>query len=100
MSGLVASLSEAARSYTGSIAWSPLVQLSRASILNVLKGIGFGQLTIKEKDGVETVCGRADIGRTALPVTSLKVVREAFWLRLALFADMVSLTDFRLHVDD
>ena len=84
------SLLNTARSLTGSIAWSPLVQLSRASILNLLKGIEVGQLTVKEKDGTETVCGNASIGRTVLPVTSLKVVHEAFWLRLALFADMVS----------
>ena len=92
MSGLVTSLLDSARSYAGSIAWGPLVQVSRASILSVLKGIQIGQLTIKEKDGTETICGRADLGRTAFPVTTLKVVRDAFWLRLALFADMVGLT--------
>lgn len=90
MAGLVTSLFDTARSYVGSVAWSPLVQLSRSSILGLLSQIQVGQLTVKEKDGTETVCGGASIGRDALPVTTLKVVREAFWLRLALFADMVS----------
>jgi hypothetical protein len=89
MAGVITSLLDSARGYAGSIAWSPLVQLCRTSILNLLKGVELGQLTIKEKDGTETICGRADLGRVALPITSLKVVREAFWVRLALFADMV-----------
>jgi cyclopropane-fatty-acyl-phospholipid synthase len=90
MAGLVTSFLTSARSYASSIAWDPLVQLSRASILALLKGIQVGQLTVKEKDDVETVCGNAVLARTEVPVTSLKVVRDVFWLRLALFADMVS----------
>ena len=90
MASLVTSVLDSLRSYTGSVAWAPLVQLSRSSILSVLSGIERGTLTIREKDGTETVCGGRPVGREEWPVSSLKVLREAFWLRVALFADMVS----------
>lgn len=90
MTSFVSSALDSLRSFTGSVAWAPLVQLSRSSILSLMKGIEVGQLTIREKDGTETLCGKSAEGRDPWPVTSLNVVREAFWLRLAFFADMVS----------
>lgn len=93
MTSLVVSTFDILRRYAGSVAWDPLVQVSRTSILSLLKGIEVGQLNVIEKDDNETVCGNATISRSEVPVTSLKVLKETFWLRLALFADMVSLTN-------
>lgn len=91
MTSLVTFALDTLRSYTGSVAWGPLVQFSRSSIFRVLSGIETGTLTVREKDGSETVCGKPPIGMGPWPAASLKVMREAFWLRVALFADMVSL---------
>jgi hypothetical protein len=90
MAGIVTATLDSLRSYAGSVAWGPLVRTSRAAILSMLQGIEVGQLTIREKDGSETICGKSYEGREPWPVTRLNVLREAFWLRLALFADMVS----------
>lgn len=85
MSGLLTAALDRVRSYTGSVAWGPLVNFSRATILSTLQGIQIGQLTVIERDGSRTICGTSQG-----PSTELYVKREAFWLRLALFADMVS----------
>ena len=90
MAGLVTFALDSVRSFAGSVAWAPLVQFSKSSILNLFKEIEVGQLTIKEKDGSTTVCGKPATDNEDWPVTSLNILREAFWLRLALFADMVS----------
>lgn len=73
------------RSFTGSIAWGPLVNLSRSLILSTLSGIRVGKLTIHERDGTQTICGGLEG-----PITALHIRKDVFWLRLALFADMVS----------
>ena len=39
-------------------------------------------------DGTEIVCGNMKQANNR-PVVSLRVLRDAFWVRLALFADMV-----------
>ena len=90
MTGLVTFALDTLRSYAGSVAWDPLVQASRSSILALLRTIEVGQLNILEKDGREVVCGNATLSRSEVPVARLKVLKDAFWLRLALFADMVS----------
>ncbi|ETN41895.1 uncharacterized protein HMPREF1541_03834 [Cyphellophora europaea CBS 101466] len=79
---------DAVRNYTGSFAWGPLVQLSRSTILNLLKSIEVGQLTVRDTDGTTTICGKVPKDGENAPVSSLRVLRETFWLRLALFADM------------
>jgi cyclopropane-fatty-acyl-phospholipid synthase len=84
MSGYLTSAIDALKSYTGSLAWGPLISLSRSTILGLLKSIQVGQVAVKERDGTVTVCGASDNG----PLTTLEVKRETFWLRLALFADM------------
>ena len=76
------------RALAGSIAWAPLVNLSRTAVLSLLQQIENGQLLVKEEDGRETVCGRFTAGQTLR--TELRIRRETFWVRLALFADMVS----------
>jgi len=90
MSGLVTAALESLRGYTGSIAWGPFIRASRAAVLALLQQIEVGKLVVKEKDGSETTCGGHGAKGATGPQTELKILRETFWLRLALFADMVS----------
>lgn len=76
------------RRYAGSLSWGPLLQLSRSTILSVLRQIEVGELTIEDINGQTTVCGNAAEGHSA---TRLKVHKETFWVRMLLFADMVGL---------
>lgn len=88
MTSLVTSALDRVRNYAGAVAWGPLVQTSRQLVLSLLSQIEHGRLTVIEKDGTNTICGDAE-GETVLPAAHLRVVRDSFWLRLALFADMV-----------
>jgi cyclopropane-fatty-acyl-phospholipid synthase len=88
MTGILLSTLDAVRSYTGSFAWGPLIQVSRSAIFSLLKSIEYGQLIVRDTDGTTTVCGRTPKKGEDAPVTTLEVARETFWLRLALFADM------------
>ena len=90
MSGLITSALDQLRSYSGSIAWDPLLRLSRTAVLSLLQQIKSGQLTVYEGEGTKTVCGEQSGGTGSGPLTELRVRREVFWLRLALYADMVS----------
>lgn len=56
--------------------------------MGVLSRIETGQLVVTDCDGTVTVCG-APGGKDGAPRTELKVVKEAFWVRVLLFADMV-----------
>ena len=69
-------------------AWDPLVSLCKSGTLAQLKGIKIGSLAVHE-DGVDkpaTFFGNKSPDR---PFASLTVHDEKFWVRLALFADMV-----------
>jgi cyclopropane-fatty-acyl-phospholipid synthase len=88
MAGLITSALDSVRNCAGSLAWGPLVNISKSSILSLLGNIQCGQLTVIEQDGTTTVCGNAAGGTRDDPITTLEVKRDAFWLRLALFADM------------
>src|SRR6266480_1292535 len=77
----------ALRSYAGTLAWSPLVRLSRAVCLSLFKKITHGQLEIID-EGESTICGQVR-SFADLPRVTLHVHKETFWLRLVLFADMV-----------
>jgi cyclopropane-fatty-acyl-phospholipid synthase len=86
----------AVASYAGSFAWPPLVSISRAAILALLKNIQIGSLEIRDVDGTLTVCGsppRAEPGGGeksvyTIPHAELKVLNDLFWVRLLFFADM------------
>jgi cyclopropane-fatty-acyl-phospholipid synthase len=81
---------DALRGYAGSLAWGPLVGISRTATLSLLGRIEKGTLVIKESDGRETVCGSPSSPKGSKPPrTELMVHRESFWVRLLLFADMV-----------
>lgn len=79
---------DAARSYLGSFTWSPLVRLSRAAVLGLLGRVEIGHIAIIDHDGSETICGER-WSKEGVPATELTVLKEAFWVRLLLFADMV-----------
>ena len=76
------------RSYLGSFTWGPFVKLSRSAVLGLLGRIEIGQLVVKDCDGTGTICGGAGENNGS-PQTELKVLKEAFWVRVMLFADMV-----------
>lgn len=88
MTSLLTSALDRVRNYAGAVAWGPLVQTSRSVILSLLSQIEQGRLTIIERDGTSTICGDAET-ENVQPATELRVVRDSFWVRLALFADMV-----------
>lgn len=75
----------ALRSYTGSLAWQPLLQVSRNACLSVLSRVQIGCLEIIDEDGTTYNCGPSS---SASPYARLTVNKEMFWVRLALFADM------------
>ena len=76
--------------YAGSLTWSPLVRFSRGAVLSLLRRIAIGQLVVIDTDGAVTLCGTPQI-KDGSPRTELRVLRETFWVRVLLFADMVSL---------
>ena len=76
------------RSYLGSVTWGPCVKLSRSTVLGLLSRIEVGQLVIRDSDGTLTICGQPGV-KDASPRTELRVSKEAFWVRVMLFADMV-----------
>lgn len=76
------------RSYIGSFTWAPFVQISKGAVLGLLKKIESGQLVVLDTDGNVTTCGQKTCSEEA-PKTQLKVLKETFWVRVLLFADMV-----------
>lgn len=71
-------------------AWEPLVSLCRNGTLAQLQGIQCGKLTLYESSSSKA---SAAFGAEApgCPTAVLNVLDEKFWVRLALFADMVRL---------
>ena len=80
---------DAFRSYTGSFIWQPLAGFSRNMVLGLLKRITVGQILVIDNDRTRTVCGAPQV-KDGAPSTELRVLKEAFWVRVLLFADMVS----------
>ncbi|EKG13441.1 Cyclopropane-fatty-acyl-phospholipid/mycolic acid synthase [Macrophomina phaseolina MS6] len=83
----LASRFNALRSYAANAAWGPLVTLSRSAVMAVLTRMRQGRLDIVDVDGGQTLCGRAE-NPAGTPRTTLRVHKDAFWVRMALFADM------------
>ena len=80
---------DAARNYVGSITWEPLVNVSRAAVFRIFRSIEVGQMAIVDVDGVLARFGAEPGSENSEPSLSLKIKKEAFWVRLLLFADMV-----------
>jgi hypothetical protein len=75
----------ALRDYTGNLAWSPLVGMARSACIGLLRKIEVGKLEIVDVTEEVIVCG----GKTEGPATVIQVLSDTFWVRLALFTDMV-----------
>jgi len=93
MSGFFSSALDTLRGYAGSTAWVPLVRISCATVLSLLRRIEFGCFCITDETGSETRCG-SDLGLgshvySTPPRAGLNVKPEVFWVRLALFTDIV-----------
>jgi cyclopropane-fatty-acyl-phospholipid synthase len=71
-------------------AWQPLVSMCRTGTLAQLQNIKIGRLVLFEsgESKASTVFG---VDKEGVPVAFLDVHDEKFWVRLALFADMVCL---------
>lgn len=80
---------ETFRPYAGSFTWQPFVRFSRSTVLSLLTRIDVGQILVTDSDGTRTVCG-APQPKDGTPRTELWVLKESFWVRVLLFADMVS----------
>lgn len=89
LKGAVVSTLDRVKGLVGTVAWGPLVDLSRTAVLSLLKQVEIGQLVIIDKNGTEIVCGQqsAEVDAPS-PNTKLTIHRESFWVRLALFSDM------------
>lgn len=77
-----------ARQAVSSVAWGPLVDLSRSLVLSLLKKVQVGQLRIVDENGHLTICGKEDVPADE-PQTELRVHKDTFWVRMLLFTDMV-----------
>jgi hypothetical protein len=95
---------------TATYLWTLVVNLSRRAVLAVLSRVTIGQLVITDTaTNVTTVCGAlapprrgseedlkgssgkgSDSNGNDAPLAELRVHGEAFWVRMLLFADMVS----------
>lgn len=74
------------RGFAGSFTWGPLLRTARYGVQSLLERIEVGELVITDEHGVVTRYGKAG----ASPRAELKINKETFWVRLMLFADMVS----------
>lgn len=81
---------DAFRTYAGSFTWQRLVRFSRNTVLNLLRRIATGQIVVRDSDGAVTICG-APQAKDGTPRSELRVLKETFWVRVLLFADMVSI---------
>ena len=85
---------ESWRTSVGCVTWGPLVRFSRSAVLTVLSRIALGQVVVVDSDGTATHCGEPGESSEG-PNAELKVVKDSFWVRALLFADMVR--DSGLH---
>lgn len=76
------------RTYVGSATWGPLVRLSRGLVLGLLQRVEIGQLVVTDCNGAVFACGQTP-AKGNWPKTEVKVLKETFWVRALLFADMV-----------
>jgi len=81
---------EILRTYAGSFTWQPLVRFSRGIVLSLLRRIAIGQIVVRDSDGAVTICGAPQV-KDGTPRSELRVLKETFWVRALLFADMVSI---------
>jgi hypothetical protein len=79
---------DTAHSYAGSFTWEPAVRFSRSTVLNMLMRVEVGQIVVRDVNGQVAICGSSKPKDGSLRVEQ-QVKKEAFWVWLLLFADMV-----------
>ncbi|KAL6719135.1 hypothetical protein ACLMJK_003372 [Lecanora helva] len=79
----------------GSFTWGPFVKLSRNIVLSLLGRIETGNLIIVDSDRTVIKCGSSD-GKDGSPHAELMILKETFWVRALLFADMGFAESFML----
>lgn len=89
MSTIVLSNVDRLRTNISYVAWGPLVNVARRLVQGFLNRIEIGQLVVEEH-GESIVYGSRNlvVGSPPFPVTTLKIVSDTFWLRVAAFSDM------------
>ena len=84
------SLVTSATSTVASAAWPYVVPLARQAVCALLSRVNTGSLTIEDVDGKVWYFGDHSKAQGAEKLAAKITVRkEAFWLRLAIFTDMV-----------
>lgn len=76
---------DSSRNYFVNKSWVPLVNLARNSILSLMKRITVGKLRILTEQGVWEF---GDLVTKDAPSAELRVVNEAFWVRLLMSGDL------------
>ena len=89
VSSSLAALTDLVRATAGSTTWAPVVNVSRRAVCMLLSRIEHGQLSIIDVDGGVIRFGDGLGDSTKGKKVELRVQREAFWVRLFLFSDMV-----------
>jgi len=69
-------------------AWRPLVALCKNGTLSQFQNLNHGKLVLFE-GGASKATAAFGSDKEGLPIAFLNVLDEKFWVRLALFADMV-----------
>lgn len=80
-------------------AWGPLVTLCKDGTLSQFQNLKHGKLVVFE-GGSSKATAAFGSDKEGLPIAFLHVLDEKFWVRLALFADMVrssTLNDLKEH---
>lgn len=83
--GGILSAYDSSRNYLVNKSWSPLVNLARNSILSLMKRITVGKLRILTEQGVWEY---GDMVTKDAPCAELRIVNEAFWVRLLMSGDL------------
>jgi cyclopropane-fatty-acyl-phospholipid synthase len=91
------------RGVLGGVTWGPVLSVSRAAVTSLMSCIEIGQLTIRDETTGQTTSYGQKIAKQHSKMSNgvngtkksagvrkveLVVKREAFWVRLFLFADM------------
>lgn len=96
------------RGAVGSVTWGPVLTVSKAAVTSLLRRIETGTLVINDATGEQTVYGERlakefskhtnSVNGTMMKSkkVELTVKKEAFWIRLFLFADMGFAESFML----
>lgn len=83
--GGILSAYDSSRNYLVNKSWGPLVNLARNSILSLMKRITIGKLRILSEQGVWEF---GDLVTKDAPYAELRVINEAFWVRLLMSGDL------------